>query len=131
MLRLLIGPAIPQKHDQLETVGLKTLGRRLQHFGKDDGRDADGAGIGHVALALSDISFRHIGENRSDERVSELGGDAPGCLRNYEIVLARDHMRPVLLRAAGRYDDRRLASRDRIGISVQVMRSVSTGDATA
>ena len=59
-------------------------------------------------------AFGHVGEHRRDQRVAERARDALGQHARAHVVLAERHVRAVLLGAADRHDDRRLAGLDRI-----------------
>jgi hypothetical protein len=76
--------------------------------------DADGPGKTHVAGGRVDAPFGNIGDDRCDEGVAEAGGDPRREHADADVVLAEDHVRAALLRAADRDDDRRLAGLHRI-----------------
>ena len=109
-LRRLAAAVVGDEADGLEAAGLEAARDALDHRGVGRLRDADRAGEPHVPARRIVAAFRHVRDDRRDQRMAELGRDRLGGATHDVVVLAEDHVRAVLLDAAGRHDDGRVAA---------------------
>ena len=61
-----------------------------------------------------DVAFGHVGDTGATSALPSWLGDPPGQDPGADVVLAERHVRPALLGAADRHDDRRPAGGDRV-----------------
>ena len=106
---LLVVAVIAQEHDVAESGEPEAARRGIEHLAVHVRRHRDRSRITHVPRRRVDAALGHVGDDRGDQRVAELSRDPAGQHLRAHVVLAEHHVRPVLLGAADRHQDRRLA----------------------
>ena len=93
---------------------LKLRAGGLEDFGEHVLWRRDRSGEAHVAGGWVDVTFGHVGEHGSNQRVPELLRNRSRLVLHQVVVFPEDHMRTILLGTARRDDDGRLPAGDRV-----------------
>src|SRR5262249_43416120 len=113
-LVLLVGAMIAEEDDVAE-AGLPEAPRgKFERLVESLLRYGDRAGEAHMGSRRRNRTLRDIRYHRRNERVPKCSSDLFGQIADSRIVLAERHMRAVLLGAADRNDDCRLAGAHQI-----------------
>ena len=103
---LLVAAVVAEENDVAKAVQLKTSRGIFEYLLKCLVWNAYRTGKAHVRRRRADAAFRHVGHHRCHQCVAKRKRNFLGQNLDPDVMLAEHHVRPVLLGASDRNDDR-------------------------
>ena len=106
LLVLLVAAVVTEKNDVAKAVQLKASRGIFEYLLECLVWNAYRARIAHVRRGWADASLGHVGHHRCHQCVAERKRNFLGQNLDPDVMFAEHHVRPVLLGASDRNDDR-------------------------